>query len=281
MKLLRSGPAGAEIPAILDPDGVIRDLSQHIGDIGAETVTPAGLERIAALPLDRLPVVDPATRIGACIARPANFVCIGLNYSDHAAEAGLDAPKEPVVFLKSTGSICGAHDAIEIPRGAEKTDWEVELGVVIGTRAKYVTREAALDHVAGYCVVNDISERAFQTERGGTWDKGKGCDTFGPIGPWLVTRDEIPDPQNLRLWCDVDGHRMQDGNTRQMIFDVATIISYVSAFITLHPGDIIATGTPAGVGLGQKPHPMFLKAGQRMRLGIDGLGVQEQALVAA
>ena len=278
MKLLRVGPAGAEVPAILDRDGNARDLSAHVRDIDADALSPQGLKRIAALPIDDLPILADA-RIGACVARPVNFVCIGLNYSDHAAEAGLEPPREPVVFLKSLGAICGPNDDVEIPVGSEKTDWEIELGVVIGTYAKRVSKEQALDHVAGYCVINDVSERAFQVERGGTWDKGKGCDTFGPIGPWLVTKDEIPDPQTLGLWCEVDGKRMQDGNTGNMIFDVATLVSYVSEFITLYPGDLIATGTPAGVGLGMKPQPIFLRPGQRMRLGIDGLGTQEQLLV--
>ena len=279
MKLLRVGPVGAERPAILDSDGAVRDLSAHVRDLDAAALSPEGLRHIATLPLDSLPLVDPATRIGACIARPVNFVCIGLNYLDHAEEAGVPAPAEPIVFLKSLGSICGPNDAVEIPPGSEKTDWEVELGVVIGRRAKHITKDAALDHVAGYCIVNDVSERAYQTERGGTWDKGKGCDTFGPVGPWLVTRDEVPDPQALGLWCEVDGRMMQNGHTSKMIFDVATLVSYVSQFITLHPGDLIATGTPAGVGLGVKPQPVYLAPGQRMRLGVEGLGTQEQRLV--
>jgi 2-keto-4-pentenoate hydratase/2-oxohepta-3-ene-1,7-dioic acid hydratase in catechol pathway len=278
MKLLRVGPVGAEVPAILDSNGVARDLSGHVRDLDGEALSPEGLARIAALPMEDLPALAGG-RIGACIARPVNFVCIGLNYSDHAAEAGLAPPGEPVVFLKSLSAICGPNDDVEIPVGSLKTDWEVELGVVIGTYAKRVSKETALDHVAGYCVINDVSERAFQVERGGTWDKGKGCDTFGPLGPWLVTTDEIPDPQVLGLWCEVDGKRMQDGNTGKMIFDVATLVSYVSEFITLYPGDVIATGTPAGVGLGMKPEPVFLRPGQRMRLGIDGLGTQEQLLV--
>ena len=279
MKLLRVGPSGAEIPAILDSEGRARDLSGHIGDFTADVLSPAGLERLAAIAVDTLPLLDEGLRVGSCVPRPVNFVCIGLNYSDHAEESGLEAPSEPVIFLKSPGAVCGPNDEIEIPKGSEKTDWEVELGVIIGTRAKRITRDAALDHVAGYCVINDLSERAFQFERGGTWDKGKGCDTFGPIGPWLVTKDEVPDPQALRLWCDIDGKRMQDGNSRNMIFDIATLVSYVSTFITLHPGDVISTGTPAGVGLGMKPTPIFLRTGQRMRLGIDGLGVQEQLLI--
>jgi 2-keto-4-pentenoate hydratase/2-oxohepta-3-ene-1,7-dioic acid hydratase in catechol pathway len=281
MKLLRVGPLNAEKPAVLDGAGVLRDLSAHVGDIDGETLSPAGLAALARIDLATLPAIEGTPRIGACIARPVNFLCIGLNYADHAAEAGVPIPDEPIMFLKSLGAICGPNDDVLIPRGSTKTDWEVELGVVIGTKASYISADEAMDHVAGYCVVNDVSERAFQVERGGTWDKGKGCDTFGPIGPWLVTADEIADPQDLKMWCDVDGERMQDGNTRTMIFDVRTVVAYASQFMTLYPGDIIATGTPPGVGLGIKPEPRYLKAGQSMAAGIAGLGEQGQRLVQA
>ena len=281
MKLLRYGPAGAEKPGMLDREGRLRDLSAHVRDIDAGTVSPASLAKLASLDPASLPLVAGHPRLGACVARPLNFVCIGLNYADHAAETGAAIPKEPIVFLKSLGAYSGPNDDVRIPRGSSKTDWEVELGLVIGTTARYVTEADAMTHVAGYCVINDVSEREFQTERGGTWDKGKGCDTFGPTGPWLVTKDEVTDPQNLRLWTEVDGVRMQDGTTRTMIFNVIQIVSYVSRFITLHPGDVIATGTPPGVGMGKKPTPIFLKPGQTMRLGIDGLGEQTQKLVAA
>lgn len=281
MKLLRVGPLNAEKPAALDASGILRDLSGHIRDVDGETLSPAGIAALAKIDLATLPVIEGSPRIGACIGRPINFLCIGLNYADHAAEAGVPLPKEPIMFLKSLGAICGPNDDVLIPRGSTKTDWEVELGVVIGTKASYVTETEAMDHVAGYCVVNDVSERDFQVERGGTWDKGKGCDTFGPIGPWLVTADEIADPQDLKMWCDVDGERMQDGNTRTMIFDVRTIVAYASQFMTLYPGDIIATGTPPGVGLGIKPEPRYLKAGQSMAAGIAGLGEQKQRLVQA
>ena len=281
MKLLRVGPEGAERPALLDGEGILRDLSGHIQDIGALTLAPASLTKLAALDPATLPPVAGSPRIGACIARPVNFVCIGLNYADHAAETGNPIPKEPIVFLKSLGAYSGPFDAIRIPRGSVKTDWEAELGVVIGTTARSVPEHGAMDHVAGYCVVNDVSERAFQIERGGTWDKGKGCDTFGPVGPWMVTKDEVANPQDLAIWCEVDGRRMQDGSTRTMIFDVRKLVSYVSHFITLHAGDVIATGTPPGVGMGIKPDPVFLRAGQVVRVGIEGLGVQEQHTVAA
>ena len=281
MKLLRVGPAGQEKPAVLDADGVLRDLSGEVHDIDGAAVSPACLKRLAAIDSASLPRIDGSPRIGPCIARPINFVCIGLNYSDHAAEAGVPLPSEPVVFLKSTGAIVGPNDDVKIPRGSEKTDWEVELGVVIGSAASYVSEAGAMDHVAGYCVINDVSERAFQVERGGTWDKGKGCDTFGPTGPWFVTADEVPDPQQLSMWCDIDGKRMQDGSTANMVFGVRTLVSYVSQFMTLHPGDIIATGTPAGVALGIKPTPPYLRAGQTMSAGIAGLGVQRQRLVQA
>ncbi len=281
MKLLRIGPKGAEKPALLDATGTLRDLSAHVPDIDGATLAPASLARLAAIDPATLPAIAGAPRIGSCVVRPTNFVCIGLNYADHAAETGAAIPKEPIVFLKSLGAFNGPNDDVRIPRHSTKTDWEVELGVVIGTAASYVAEDAAMDHVAGYCVVNDVSEREFQSERGGTWDKGKGCDTFGPTGPWMVTRDEVPDPQDLALWCEVDGKRMQDGSTKTMIFGVRKLVSYVSHFMTLHPGDIIATGTPPGVGLGIKPTPVFLRAGQTMRLGVAGLGEQQQHLVAA
>jgi ureidoglycolate lyase len=281
MKLLRYGEAGAEKPGLLDPHGVIRDLSAHVHDIDGHALAPASLAKLATIDPAGLPEVDGAQRIGPCVVRPVNFVCIGLNYADHAAETGAPIPKEPIVFLKSLGAYCGPNDTVKIPRGSKKTDWEVELAVVIGTAASYVTEDAAMDHVAGYCVVNDVSEREFQSERGGTWDKGKGCDTFGPTGPWVVTKDEIADPQNLAMWLDVDGQRMQTGSTATMIFGIRKLVSYVSHFMTLHPGDIISTGTPPGVGLGKKPHPIFLSPGQTMHLGIAGLGEQRQRVVAA
>jgi len=281
MKLLRVGAPGAEKPALLDPSGAMWDLSAHVSDINGDALSPAGLAKIAALDPSSLPLVAGSPRIGSCVVRPLNFICIGLNYADHAAETGSPIPKEPIVFLKSLGAFSGPNDDVKIPRGSTKTDWEVELGIVIGTKASYVSEQTSMDHVAGYCVINDVSEREYQTERGGTWDKGKGCDTFGPTGPWMVTKDEVPDPQNLPLWCEIDGKRMQDGSTRTMIFGVQKLVSYVSHFITLHPGDVIATGTPPGVGLGIKPTPIFLHAGQTMRLGVQGLGVQEQRLVAA
>ena len=280
MKLLRYGPRGEEKPGILDQDGAIRALPAELGDIAGELLSPAGLAKIAALDVMTLPKVDGAPRIGPCVTRTGKFICIGLKYSDHAAESDMDLPAEPVVFGKWTSAIQGPNDDVEIPRGSEKTDWEVELGVVIGTPGRHIAKEDALSHVAGYCVVHDVSERAFQLERSGTWDKGKGCDTFGPIGPWLVTADEVGDPQKLGLWLEVDGHRYQDGTTANMIFDVATIVSYLSDFCTLEAGDIISTGTPKGVGLGQKP-PVYLRAGQTVRLGIEGLGEQTQTMIAA
>ena len=281
MKLLRIGAPGAEKPALMDASGTLRDLSAHVREFDAEALSPAGLKRLAAIDPASLPAVAGSPRIGPCVPRPINFVCIGLNYADHAAETGAALPKEPIVFLKSLGAFQGPDDDVKIPRGSNKTDWEVELGIVIGKPASYVAEGDAMDHVAGYCVVNDVSEREFQTERGGTWDKGKGCDTFGPTGPWLVTKDEVPDPQALKMWCDVDGQRMQDGTTATMIFGVKKLVSYVSHFMTLHAGDIIATGTPPGVGLGKKPHPVFLKAGQTMKAGVQGLGEQSQKLIAA
>ena len=280
MKLLRYGPAGAEKPGVLDASGTIRDLSGVVRDIDGFALSDASLKMLGGLDLASLPKVDGNPRIGACVARPVNFVCIGLNFADHAAETGNPIPKEPIVFLKSLSAYSGPYDAVKIPRGSVKTDWECELGIVIGKTASYVSEADAMDHVAGYCVCNDVSEREFQIERGGTWDKGKGCDTFGPTGPWMVTRDEIPDPQNLHMWTDVDGKRMQDGSSKTMIFGVVKLVSYVSHFITLHPGDIISTGTPPGVGAGMKP-PTFLKAGQMMKIGIAGLGEQATPGVAA
>ena len=279
MKLLRYGPKGFERPGLLDADGRIRDLSGVVDDIAGEALIPEGLAKLRALDAAALPRIDDAPRIGACVGRVGKFVCIGLNYSDHAAETGAQVPAEPVVFGKWTSAICGPDDDIQIPRGSSKTDWEVELGVVIGRGGRYIDEREALDHVAGYCVVNDVSERAFQLEGTGTWDKGKGCDTFGPIGPWLVTADEVPDPQALRLWLEVDGHRYQDGDTRTMVFGVARLVAYLSRFMSLQPGDVISTGTPPGVGLGQKPEPVYLRAGQTVRLGIDGLGEQRQRVV--
>ena len=281
MKLLRYGPPGAEKPGLLDRDGRMRDLSGVVPDIGGETLTDAGLQKLAALDASSLPLVEGSPRLGPCVARPLNFICIGLNYADHAAESNLPIPKEPILFIKSLSAYCGPYDEVKIPRGSKKTDWEVELGVVIGRKSSYVEAHEALNHVAGYCICNDVSEREFQAERGGTWDKGKGCDTFGPTGPWLVTKDEIPDPQNLAMWLEVDGQRMQDGNTKTMIFDVRKLVSYVSHFITLYPGDIISTGTPPGVGMGRKPEPVYLKPGQTMRLSIQGLGEQMQKVVQA
>ncbi|CAM3178308.1 ureidoglycolate lyase [Paracoccus aminovorans] len=275
MKLLRYGPPGQEKPGLLDAEGRIRDLSAHVGDIAGAALGPEGLAAIAALDLDALPIVSGQPRLGACVGDVRKFVAIGLNYADHAAEAGLPVPAEPVVFGKWTSCICGPEDDLLLPPGAQKTDWEVELGVVIGSVASQVPEAAALDHVAGYCVVNDVSEREWQAERGGTWDKGKGFDTFGPIGPWLVTRDEVPDPQALELWLEVDGVRRQQGSTARMIFGVAEIVAYCSRLMTLLPGDVITTGTPPGVGMGQRP-PVFLKGGEVMRLGIAGLGEQRQ-----
>jgi 2-keto-4-pentenoate hydratase/2-oxohepta-3-ene-1,7-dioic acid hydratase in catechol pathway len=279
MKLLRYGDPGAERPGILDPSGKIRDLSEVISDIGGSNLSPQSLARLRKLRLENLPIVPDAVRLGPCVASAGKFVCIGLNYSDHAAESGMAVPTEPVVFMKATSSICGPNDLVEIPKGSAKTDWEVELGVVIGSKSKYVAEQDALACVAGYCVVNDLSERAFQLEGTGQWVKGKSADTFGPIGPWLVTADEVPDPQNLRLWLEVDGKRVQDGSTKTMVFGVAYLISYLSRFMTLHPGDIISTGTPPGVGLGHKP-PVYLRPGNRMRLGVEGLGEQQQQVVS-
>ena len=276
MKLLRVGAEGAEKPAILAADGSIRDLSGIVGDIGGQTLTPEGLARIRGTDIGLLPRLDEGQRIGPCVANVGKFICIGLNFADHAAETGAPIPEEPIIFMKATSAIIGPHDDVIIPKNALKPDWEVELGVVIGKEARYVEEENALEHVAGYCVVNDVSERHFQTERGGTWDKGKGCDTFGPIGPWLVTADEVADPQDLKMWLEVDGKRYQDGSTRTMIFGVAKVVSYVSQFMSLQPGDIISTGTPPGVGMGIKPDPVWLQPGNVMRLGIEGLGEQTQ-----
>ncbi|MCB2116291.1 MAG: ureidoglycolate lyase [Rhodobacteraceae bacterium] len=273
MKLLRYGPTGQERPGLLDADGRIRDLSAHVPDIAGDALRPDGLAALAALDPASLPLVEGTPRLGPCVGAVGKFICIGLNYADHAAETGAAIPSEPIVFAKWTSAITGPNDGIEIPRGSSKTDWEVELGVVIGKGGRYIAPDYALNHVAGYCVINDVSEREWQMERGGTWDKGKGCDSFGPLGPWLVTPDEAGDPGSLRLWLEVDGHRYQDGTTATMIFGVAEIIAYLSRFLSLQPGDVIATGTPPGVGLGQKP-PVYLKGGEVVRLGVEGLGEQ-------
>ncbi len=278
MKLMRVGPLGQEKPALLDKDGKIRDLSAHVADIGGAAIGPEGLAKIAAIDPASLPELAPG-RIGACVVGTGKFICIGLNYSDHAAETGAEVPPEPVIFMKATSAIVGPNDDVLIPRGSEKTDWEVELGVVIGKTAKYVSEADAMDYVAGYCVSHDVSERAFQTERAGQWTKGKSCDTFGPIGPWLVTKDEIADPQNLSMWLTVNGEKMQNGSTRTMVYGVAYLVSYLSQFMSLHPGDVISTGTPPGVGLGMKPQ-RFLKAGDVVELGIEGLGTQTQTFKA-
>ncbi|AXC50670.1 FAA hydrolase family protein [Paracoccus suum] len=280
MKLLRYGPKGQERPGLLDAGSVIRDLSGHVDDIAGAVLTPEGLARLAALDPSALPAVPGNPRLGPCVGRVGKFVCIGLNYADHAAETGAPIPSEPIIFNKWTSAICGPDDDIEIPRGSTRTDWEVELGIIIGTPGRYITAEDALSHVAGYCVVNDVSERDWQMNRGGTWDKGKGFDSFGPIGPWLVTPDEAGDVGRLAMWLDVDGQRMQSGSTETMIFGVAEIIAYCSQCMSLQPGDVISTGTPPGVGLGQKP-PRFLRAGEVVRLGIEGLGEQTQRVVQA
>lgn len=281
MKLLRFGPKGQEKPGLIDADGIMRDLSSVVADIAGDVLSDDGLARLRALDPSMLPRAPEGVRLGACVGRVGKMVCIGLNYADHAAESNLPVPTEPVVFNKWTSAIVGPNDNIEIPRGSTKTDWEVELGVVIGRPCKNVEAADALGYVAGYCVVNDVSEREWQIERGGQWDKGKGFDTFGPIGPWLVTRDEVSDPQQLDLWLEVDGHRYQNGNTRTMIFGVAELVAYLSRCMSLQPGDVISTGTPPGVGLGIKPTPVYLKAGQTVRLGISGLGEQLQRTVAA
>jgi 2-keto-4-pentenoate hydratase/2-oxohepta-3-ene-1,7-dioic acid hydratase in catechol pathway len=280
MKLLRYGSPGRERPALLDSDGALRDLSFHVSDISGQALLPPSLKTLGALKPESLPLVEGKPRVGPCVGAVGKIIGVGLNYADHAAESNMPVPAEPPLFLKPSSAIVGPNDDVEIPLRSEKTDWEVELGVVIGRPGKYIPEKHALEHVAGYCVVNDVSERAYQLERGGQWDKGKCCDTFAPIGPWLVTSDEIADPQNLDLWLEVDGHRYQNGNTRTMIFGVAHLVSYISQFMSLQSGDIISTGTPPGVGLGQKP-PKYLKAGQTMRLGISGLGIQQQRTVAA
>jgi 2,4-diketo-3-deoxy-L-fuconate hydrolase len=279
MKLLRYGDAGAERPGLLDADGRLRDLSKHVADIAGPALSPVGLAALAAIDPESLKLVEGSPRIGPCVGGVGKFLCIGLNYSDHAAETGASVPPEPILFMKPTSAIAGPNDDIRLPRGSTKTDWEVELGIVIGTSAKYVSGTEAEGHIAGWCVINDVSEREYQLERHGTWDKGKGCDGFGPIGPWLVTRDEVPDPSNLSLWLEVNGRRYQDGSTATMVYKPAFLVAYLSNFMTLHPGDVIATGTPPGVGMGQKP-PLFLKEGDRVELGVEGLGVQRQRVVA-
>ena len=281
MKLLRFGDAGQEKPGLMGADGIIRDLSGYVDDIDGDVLGDESLDRLQKLDPASLPRVEDSVRIGPCVANVGKILCIGLNYSDHAAESGMDVPPEPVLFFKATSAICGPDDDIEIPRGSAATDWEVELAVVIGREAKYVDEENALDHVAGYCVMNDVSERDFQLRRSGQWAKGKSADTFGPIGPYMVTRDEVPDPQALAMYLEVNGHRYQDGNTSTMVYGVAHLVSYLSRFMSLQPGDIISTGTPPGVGMGQKPEPVYLKPGDRIELGIDGLGVQRQLVKAA
>jgi 2-keto-4-pentenoate hydratase/2-oxohepta-3-ene-1,7-dioic acid hydratase in catechol pathway len=278
MKLLRYGPPGQEKPGLLDADGRIRDLSAHVDDIAGAALLPDGLDRLRAIDPATLPLVEGNPRLGPCVGRVGKMVCIGLNFSDHAAETGMAVPPEPIIFMKATSAIVGPKDPIELPRGSEKTDWEVELAFVIGKTAKYVTEDEAMDHVAGYCIVNDVSERAFQIEKQGQWTKGKSCDSFGPTGPWLVTRDEVEDPQNLKMWLEVNGHRYQDGSSATMVYGVRYLVSYLSRFMSLQPGDIISTGTPPGVGMGQKPQ-VFLKAGDVVELGIEGLGTQRQTVV--
>ena len=280
MKLLRYGAAGRERPALLDSQGRIRDLSSVVADISGAALRPGSLKALESCAPDTLPIVEGNPRIGPCVASVGKIICVGLNYSDHAAESGMPIPHEPILFLKATSAIVGPNDDVQIPRGSQKTDWEVELGVIIGEPGRYISPERALHHVAGYCVINDLSERAYQLERGGQWDKGKGCDTFAPIGPWLVTAEEISDPQNLEMWLEVDGRRYQSGSTQTMIFGVAQLVGYISQFMSLQSGDIISTGTPPGVGLGQKPTPIYLRPGQTMRLGIAGLGIQQQRTVA-
>jgi 2-keto-4-pentenoate hydratase/2-oxohepta-3-ene-1,7-dioic acid hydratase in catechol pathway len=277
MKLLRYGPVGAEKPGILDAGGHLRDLSAHVADIAGGVLTPEGLDRLRAINPESLPVVTGNPRLGACVGHIGKFICVGLNYADHAAESGMAVPPEPVLFMKATSAVCGPDDDVIIPRGSVKTDWEVELGVVIGKAASYVDEADAMDHVAGYCVINDVSERAFQMERSGQWTKGKSADTFGPIGPWLVTADEVRDPQNLSMWLEVDGHRYQNGSTKTMVYGVRHLVSYISQFMSLQPGDVISTGTPPGVGHGMKPDPVYLRPGQVMTLGIEGLGEQRQS----
>jgi 2,4-diketo-3-deoxy-L-fuconate hydrolase len=279
MKLLRYGAVGAEKPGMLDQDGGLRDLSGVIADVAGDVLSDESIAKLRDLDPSSLPLVEGEPRLGACVGNVGKFICIGLNYADHAAESGMALPEEPVIFFKATSAITGPNDDVEIPRTSVKSDWEVELGVVIGKHTKYVTKEEALDHVAGYCVVNDLSERDFQLHRSGQWVKGKSCDTFGPIGPWLVTRDEVADPQDLAMYLEVNGHRYQDGSTKTMHFDVATVISHLSQFMSLQPGDVISTGTPPGVGMGQTPET-YLKPGDKMELGIEGLGVQKQTVIA-
>ncbi len=281
MKLLRYGPAGQEKPGLLDNDGNIRDLSVHISDVSGEHLSDDELLRVSQLEHDKLPLVEGNPRIGPCVTNVGKFICIGLNYSDHAAETGAQVPPEPIVFFKATSAICGPNDDIEIPKTSTATDWEVELGVVIGKHTKYIDEADAMDHVAGYCLINDVSERDFQAKRSGQWVKGKSADTFGPIGPWLVTKDEVADPQALSMYLDVNGVRRQDGSTKTMVYGVSFLVAYLSQFMSLQPGDIISTGTPPGVGLGIKPEPIFLKAGDTMELGIEGLGLQNQTTVDA
>ncbi|MFY8095128.1 MAG: fumarylacetoacetate hydrolase family protein [Niveispirillum sp.] len=280
MKLLRYGPKGQEKPGLMDATGTIRDLSAHITDLTPDVLSPAGLAKIAAINPASLPAVEGSPRYGVPINGVRKFIAVGLNFADHAAESNLPIPTEPVLFTKAISCLTGPNDPVMIPKGSVKTDWEVELGIVIGSRARYVSEENALDHVAGYVLINDVSERAFQIERGGTWDKGKGCDTFGPVGPWVVTSDEVGDPQNLSMWLEVNGHRFQNGSSKTMIFTCRQLVAYISQFITLEPGDLITTGTPPGVGLGQKPEPKYLKAGDVIRLGIEKLGEQRQDVVA-
>lgn len=279
MQLVRFGEPGQEKPGILDDQGSIRDLSSIIPDLAGQHLSPESLSRISKIEKTSLPRVEETVRLGSCVAQPGKFICVGLNYSDHAAESGMEVPDEPVLFMKASSCICGPNDNVVIPRGSTKTDWEVELGIVIGSKAKYVSEGEALNHVAGYCLINDVSERAFQMEGTGQWVKGKSADTFGPTGPWLVTRDEVPEPQALSMWLEVDGHRYQNGSTATMVFGCAYLVSYISRFMTLHPGDIVSTGTPPGVGLGQKP-PVYLRAGNQMKLGITGLGEQTQTAIA-
>jgi 2-keto-4-pentenoate hydratase/2-oxohepta-3-ene-1,7-dioic acid hydratase in catechol pathway len=281
MKLLRFGPSGAEKPGLLDANGQIRDLSAVVNDIAGDALSAEGLAKIAAMDPATLPLAPAGSRYGPCVGRVGKFICIGLNYADHAAESNLPVPDEPVLFMKATSAIVGPNDEVLKPRGSTKLDWEVELGLVIGKKASYVSEAEALDYVAGFCTINDVSERNFQTERGGTWDKGKGCDTFGPIGPWLVTKDEAGDINNLKMWLNVNGKRFQNGSTATMVFKPAFLVHYVSQFMSLHPGDVISTGTPPGVGLGQKPDPIYLNVGDVMELGIEGLGTQKQTVGAA
>jgi 2,4-diketo-3-deoxy-L-fuconate hydrolase len=280
LRLVRFGPPGRERPGILDRGGQVRDLSQVVSDLAGDVLDPVRLRKLGELDTSSLPIAESAARLGPCVAGVGKFICIGLNYADHAAETNAPIPEEPIVFMKATSAICGPNDDVMRPRDSTKLDWEVELGIVIGKTARYVEESAALQHVAGYCVINDVSERAFQLERGGTWDKGKGCDTFGPIGPWLVTPNEAGDVTNLSMWLTVNGKRYQNGSTRTMIFKPAFLISYLSRFMSLHPGDVISTGTPPGVGLGQKP-PVYLSAGDVMELGIENLGTQRQRVVEA